>query len=727
MPTARSKPPTSAKPGSGRFSDGNFDARPDRLDFRDLRYAAPLRSLPARCPTSSSLQRFLPAYTSAGLILDQGTEGACTGFGLACVINYLRWRKASARPPMDSVSPRMLYHFARRHDEYAGDDYDGSSCRGALKGWFRNGVCLEQDWPYGDTHGQPHYGYVQRAAQHTLGVYYRLELGSISDVQAAVQEVGAVYVSAYTHPGWNDLAWPEPAPAKGRRNAAAKPAAKALTKAATTAATKASTKTATQPATLPTGHADLPLVSFTGRPSKTDGHAFALVGFNAQGFIVQNSWGPAWGLGGFAVLSYADWLANAMDAWVVAMGVPGVVAGRVSAVATRRGGAARSGADQSQWWSKDLAYRHSVVLGNDGRIKRYLTEDEFSRTLLHQVAVLPDAWFRNQPAAEPKRLLIYAHGGLNSEADAIDRARAMGRHFMGNGCYPLFMVWKTGLLESIGQIFDDARRREPPRAGAGVGEWLSERSDLLIEKTIGRHAARPIWSEMKENAELGFGNGRGGDLMITALQKLVDTWGDKLQIHLIGHSAGSILLGHLLSATARRGLPQEHLASVHLYAPACTVQFANQHYAAQPALMKRLHLDMLSDRVERNDNVVAIYRKSLLYMVSNALEVDLRTPLLGMANVLDPDYAGWDGTSSVSAALRQWRGALDSAGLSVGHGIDLLDRDKIFNAVGANGSPLQQISAAHGSFDNDVEVLGATLQRILGGTLKQAVDDLRGF
>ena len=675
--------------------------------MRDRPYQPPPVSLQDAFPSDREIRDFLPAYSGAQLILNQGAEGACTGFGLACVVNYLRWRKAGAPKRMPSVSPRMLYHFARRYDEYAGEDYDGSSCRGALKGWFSNGVCLEDDWPYADASGQPKYGYVERATQHTLGVYFRLTLGSITDMQAAIQEVGAVYVSAYTHAGWDALSWPTaPAPRKGQRAAAAN-------------STKARRG--------PQGHADLPQIPFSGRPSKTDGHAFALIGFNAQGFIVQNSWGADWALGGFCVLSYADWLANAMDAWVVAMGVPGVVAGRVSAAAARTGGPAARGADQSLWWSKDLAYRHSVVLGNDGRVKRYLTEDAFSRTLMQQVSVLPDAWFRQQLAAEPKRLLIYAHGGLNSEAEAIDRARAMGRHFMGNGCYPLFMVWKTGLLESIGQIFEDWRRRQPARVGGGFGEWLTERTDLLIEKTIGRHAARPIWSEMKENAELGFASGRGGDLMINALKKLVDTWGDQLQIHLIGHSAGSILLGHFLSACARRGLSAQRLRSVQLYAPACTVQFANQHYAAQPDVMKRLHLDLLSDRVERNDNVVSIYRKSLLYLVSNALEVDLRTPLLGMANVLDADYAGWDGTSSVSASLQQWRGALDAAGLSVGHGIDLLDRDKVLNAVGPNGNPLEQISAAHGSFDNDVEIIGTSLQRILGGGLKQAVDDLRGF
>lgn len=64
---------------------------------------------------------------------------------------------------------------------------------------------------------------------------------------------------------------------------------------------------------------------------------------------------------------------------------------------------------------------------------------------------MPDTWFRQNPH-EKKRLVIYAHGGLNSEGDAIQRAQAMGRYFLGNGCYPLFLVWKSGLLESFGNI-----------------------------------------------------------------------------------------------------------------------------------------------------------------------------------------------------------------------------------------------------------------------------------
>ncbi len=42
-------------------------------------------------------------------------------------------------------------------------------------------------------------------------------------------------------------------------------------------------------------------------------------------------------------------------------------------------------------------------------------------------------------------------------------------------------------------------------------------------------------------------------------------------------------------------------------------------------------------------------------------------------------------------------------------------------------SSAPKIDAAHGSFDSDIEVVSETLKRILGGALRQPVDDLRGY
>lgn len=658
----------------------------DPADLRDRQYLPPPRSLPQLFPADDDIKYFMGSYTKAGLILDQGQEGACTGFGLACVINYLRWRSAGMPKQLESVSPRMLYKFARRFDEYEGENYDGSSCRGALKGWYHNGVCLESRWPYaaGDN-ALPISGWDSDAVERTLGVYYRIDPQAITDLQAAILEVGAIFASSYTHKGWDTV------------------------------------KTSAKP---PTSHTTLPVIEYNGKPSRSGGHAFALVGFNRVGFVLQNSWGDKWGAGGFAVISYADWLAHAMDVWVAAMGVPGVVSGRLASGGKKKAGAV-SAAAHTNWWDGEKAYQHSIVLGNNGHVSRFDKLDGVTRTLQNQACVMPDTWFRQNPH-EKKRLVIYAHGGLNSEGDAIQRAQAMGRYFLGNGCYPLFLVWKSGLLESFGNILAD--KVSPGAAGkaGGMRDWINDKiTDPVVEKTIGRPFARPLWSEMKENAELAAESGRGGDLLTEALRSLAGSWGDKFELHLMGHSAGSIALGRLLGNLAQKGLT-DSVKSVHLYAPACTVAFANRHYAPQAGIMSKLHLDILADQREQDDNVASVYRKSLLYFVSNALEADLRMPILGLENVYNPRYSGWDGSSSTAEALTNWRNAVEISKLK--DRLAIHNEEKFLARCG-NGADLQEKteSASHGGFDNNVDIIGKTLERITGAALALPVDDLVGF
>lgn len=259
-----------------------LDARPDRIDYRDRVYNPPLVCLPEQYPSQEFIENHLADYTRKHkLILDQGKEGACTGFGLAAVINYLLWKKhldleaagKKGSAKMVRVSPRMLYHMARIYDEWPGEDYEGSSCRGAMKGWHRHGVCTEQFWPYRTKFVPPKEGWQQDAARRPLGAYYRINKDSIADMQAAVREVGAIYVSATVHKGW-------------------------FLDASDT----------------------LPVIPFV--VEEAGGHAFAITGYTTQGFIIQNSWGEGWGYLGFAILSYEDWIRNGSDAWVAVCGAP---------------------------------------------------------------------------------------------------------------------------------------------------------------------------------------------------------------------------------------------------------------------------------------------------------------------------------------------------------------------------------------------------------------------
>ncbi|MFG6460264.1 C1 family peptidase [Roseateles sp. DXS20W] len=739
MATKTRKPAAPAKtaakkPAANTAPTPKLDARPDRLDLRDLMYRAPLRSLPARWPLDADLKKLLPAYVKSGRILNQGNEGACTGFGLACVTNYLYWLRHLGAPRSqmpDPVSPRMFYELAKLYDEWPGQDYEGSSCRGALKGWHKHGVCSSTLWPYPlDDNGagvfqRPLAGWDEDATRRPLGVYYRVEKKSVVDMQSAIYEIGAVYVSADVHDGW-----------------------------------------ALDPAPLPASHDKLPRIA--GMTQKTGGHAFALVGFNERGFVVQNSWGTGWGASGFAVLPYEDWVTNGTDAWAVALGVPqdlsdltsrpappakgtrGAKAAARAAASGFRVMAGRGLADVAgtlcqgdnprddpwpvnhtfthkpyQPLRTDEAYTHTLVSGNDGQLMSTdFTRARNDRTGLAREIVVerPTAWFKGSKDKTVK-LALYAHGGLNSELASIQRIRVLAPYFLANGIYPLFFTWKTGPVETLKDMLEDLKHRVI--AGDRSEGWLdrlreaaAEAKDRAIE-AVGRQFARGIWSEMRENAAGGATDDHVLDLAADMLRELRDTLaksGKTLEIHLIGHSAGSILLGHLLGRLA--GPAPVQAASCELYAAACSSGFAVQHYGAAHQAgvlsLQSLRLHVLTDANERADGLPDaerdIYGKSLLYLVSRALDDIRKQPLLGMERALVPADPIWSGDQWATQAQQDVR-----AWLKLWPAGALLNR--VTTPKVRTTKTGDQIAASHGSFDNNIDVLTGTLERIRGGAL----------
>ena len=713
-----------------------LDARPDRLDLRDLVYRSPLRSLPPRWPMDADLKRLLPAYVKAGRILNQGNEGACTGFGLACVTNYLYWLRHLAAPRSRSlpplVSPRMFYELAKLYDEWPGQDYEGSSCRGALKGWHKHGICSADLWPYPLDRGgngvfeRPQPGWDEDATKRALGVYYRVDKRSVVDMQAAIYEIGAVYVSADVHDGWTLDATPMPA-----------------------------------------NHDKLPRIE--RQAQKTGGHAFALVGYNEHGFVVQNSWGTDWGASGFAILSYEDWVTNGTDAWAVALGVPqdlSDIKGRQATATKGAKGAKTASAARAasgfrvmagrgltdvgatlrvddnprddpwpfnhvfthkpyQPLRTDEAYTHTLVSGNNGQLMATdFTRARHDRVGLAREIVVerPAAWFKGAKGKTVK-LAIYAHGGLNNELSSVQRIRVLAPYFLANDIYPLFLTWKTGPGETLMDMVEDLAHRviDGDRSEGwldNLREAAGEAKDRAIE-AVGRQFARGIWSEMRENAAGGATADHVLDLTARMLRELRDGLaksGKTLELHLVGHSAGSILLGHLLDRLG--GADVVRVSSCELYAAACSSGFAVQHYgAAQDAgvlSLKNLRLHVLTDANERSDGLPDarrdIYGKSLLYLVSRALDDVRKQPLLGMERALvkpDPAWIDdqWAGppNADVAAWLKLWPGG------------DLLQR--VTSPKVRITQAGDQIDASHGSFDNNIDVLTGTLERIRGGAL----------
>ena len=636
-----------------------LDARPDTADFRDRMFEPTLVDVPSGMP--------LARFTRLGVpVLDQGGSGACTAHGLATVAHTLL-RRRRPEPVKLRMSTRMLYDMARRYDEWEGEDYAGSSCRGAMKGWHRHGVCAEDCWP--ETPGPLQEVYTEeraRAAQeHPLGAYYRVNHKDLVAMHAAFAEAGVLYASAAVHDGW--LA---------------------------------------PPASGVVEWAEQPVAGY---------HAFAIVGYDREGFWIQNSWGRRWGKRGYGWVSYDEWLQRGVDVWVARLAVP-VRLQRVQAVAASNSILAR----QSNGYSQADLRPHIVSLGNDGRLRttgRFGTGQDEVRNLIRED--LPRIT-RDWPV---KRVMLYVHGGLVPEQAAIQRVADLCELMLPQQVYPLCVVWKTDFWSTLGTLLRDAVRPRTEGLMDRAKGLLLDRIDDTIEPLARVLGGQALWDEMKENARLATtAVVRDGDGLTEAggaaqVARLLGEWmqaDPAVELHLVGHSGGAVLLAPLAQLLTTHGpVPDgpaagmlgigQRIASLNLWAPAMTMALFEASFA--PALadgrIDRAALFTLTDRAEQDDHCARIYNKSLLYLIAHALEARARswvraehrhgTPLLGMARFIEPH----GGIRDLLAT-----GRLDWIQAPV--------QGEPTHA--ANGSA----ATTHGGFDEDPATLQATLARILG-------------
>lgn len=550
-----------AKSKASRIGRYQLVARSDAPDFRDFTYQPALVNLKTKIALPKSL-----------IIRDQGTEGACTGFGLAAVIDRLIKQSKRQHKGKDiTVSARMLYEMAQRYDEWDGAAYEGSSCRGAIKGWYNMGVCSEALYPYDE---QPAKGARQDftvnaakdARNNTIGAYYRLG-NRISDYHAALTEVGAIFCSADVHAGWDNV------------------------------------------------HPETGEIPF----SKTTlgGHAFAIVGYDSHGFWIQNSWTRDWGKNGTARWNYEDWLTNIQDAWVFRMAFP---TPQIWHLPTR----SRSNASTVE---KRPAPARAEIAGHfihldDGQFRdsgRYWSNLNDVRLTAELVANSDDY----------DHLLFYAHGGLNSPEDSARRISAMKETFKANRIYPYHLMYDTGLLEELKDVIIGRRKEADARAG-GFTDWL----DKLVEKAT-RVPGRALWREMKAGAQSPFDEDQAGTQTLATFINSFAQSSKPKKLHLVGHSTGVILLAHLLQRLSLLS-PNTPIQTLSLMAPAGTLDLFTSHVqpflkAMPPAFrISEAAIYNLTDVLEQDDEVSRAYNKSLLYLVSRAFEEAIPAKILGM-------------------------------------------------------------------------------------------------
>ena len=620
------------------FDTFNFDVRRDTVDFRDKMYEPTLVDVPTRIELDTYKKIAVP-------VLSQGQEGACTGFGLATVVHFLL-RKRLVDVDTTPVSPRMLYEMAKRYDEWPGEFYSGSSARGAMKGWHKHGVCADSVWPYkaGDVDRNLTNSRALDARARPLGAYFRVNHKDLIAMHAAITEVGILYVTANVHDGWN----------------------------------RVSTKG---------------VIPFRPTYKVRGGHAFVIVAYDREGFWMQNSWSDRWGVDGFAKLTYDDWLANGMDVWVARMGVPIVHLSQDSTASERSPGAKKA----ESYAFSDLR-PHVISLGNDGKLRNWgtygATVKDVERIFKDDIPRITEGW-------DKKRIFLYAHGGLVGETGFLQRLAEYRAAFLKVQVYPLAFVWHTDLWSTVTNILKEAvKQRRPEGFLDDTLDFMLDRLDETLEAVVRGLRTKGLWDEMKENAWLATVNEDGGARLTLQNLAAIMKADPQVEVHVAGHSAGGIFNAPLVQYLATKGKITtgrmagmdglgRQIASCTLWAPGISIRDFKESYlpVIQNRTLRNFSLFTLTDTAENDDHCANVYHKSLLYLVSNALENVLGEPLLGMEKFVRSD-------PELVSLFRQ-----------PGH--------RWVKTPNNSRPPASSKARHHGDFDDDPSTLMSTLATIL--------------
>ncbi len=456
----------------------------------------------------------------------------CTGFALAAVVNYLT-RKQLGDESAPSVSRRMLYEMAQRYDGNTGTSWDETSTlRGALKGWSRTGAARDDLWPYdphdedNSVHGTLTLARLLDGRARPLKSYRKIRDNRVDAMTGALADGHVLYVSARLHAGWYRLFLRD--------------------------------------------DDEQPVITILPDEEALGGHAFVIVGYDDEraAFWVHNSWGPEWGVEGFALLPYGDWEARGQDAWVVEVEPPLSAAGRV--------GASGGTATDEETVSYREMWPHLVVLRDDGKLASdglYEMDRQSVGTLLFLFQEATIGWKR-------RRLAIVADGGYLPTAETIERQRAVRDRLMNEEIYPIFVVWETSWWSELEDELSD-----------WIGRFSGSTEPGEVERAaIDRSVAGLMWYEIVRRSAAACGSPAGGarllaDAITIKRNQEPTARRGPFDLHLVSHGAGDLLAADLA------GILPHPLSTLTALAPATPVQSFQRAYGG---LLDRGQLDHLT-------------------------------------------------------------------------------------------------------------------------------------
>lgn len=314
-------------------------------------------------------------------------------------------------------------------------------------------------------------------------------------------------------------------------------------------------------------------------------------------------------------------------------------------------------------------------------------------------------WLDQLPEGEKLRLLFYAHGGLVSESEGLKIAHKHVGWWKENGIYPIYFVWETGLFETVGSLLSLCRSRA---ARALARDIWDVTTDPLIEDAVRALQAPRIWGGMKRSAEIAAAPEGGARTVAARLAEFCAKYGDRVELHACGHSAGAIFHSHFLPTALDHGVPD--FKSLQLLAPAIRVDAFRERLLARIGKgrgIDSLSLFTMNRDYERDDNCAGIYRKSLLYLIYEALEDERKTDILGLETSLRTD-----------PVLCELLGLGPDPALAAG--------EVIWSVSAADSGRSASTSESHGGFDDDAATMNSVARRILGREDADAIVEYTG-